>query len=837
MEQSTSENDFTNFKKLRGDASFTGLNTGRSASVSFSGEDFVDTVSKFTVAGQGFGMVGTGKCIAVFTSGGDSQGMNAAVRAVVRMGIYVGFKVYAIHEGYQGMVDGGDCFKEMEWKDVSGIIQLGGTVIGSARCKDFRERTGRRKAALNLIKRGINNLVVIGGDGSLTGANLFRQEWSEHLKELLEEDLITDAEQKHCSHLNIVGMVGSIDNDFCGTDMTIGTDTALHRIMECVDCIATTAQSHQRTFVLEVMGRHCGYLALVAGLASGADWVFLPEWPPETGWEEKLCKKLAQTREFGKRLHIIIVAEGAKDRQGNPITTQIVKDLIVKRLDYDTRVTVLGHVQRGGNPSAFDRVLACRMGAEAVLSLVDATDTTPAYVVTLDGNKAIRMPLMECVERTQAVAKALHEGRFEEAAELRGRSFVNNLRTYLTLTRLKPPDKVCSLDGKTCSTDFNLAVVNVGAPAAGMNAAVRAFVRSSLFNGYRVLGIYDGFEGLLEDNVKHMGWMDVGTWVSEGGSLLGTNSEVYPSSGSDKLDRCTPGKFLEKVAEKLKQFKIHGLLLIGGFESFKSVLEMSEARSKFPEFCIPMVVIPATVSNNVPGADFSLGCDTALNAITQACDKIKQSASGTRRRVFIVETMGGYCGYLATMSALAGGADAAYIFEEHFGIADLQADVEHLKVKITDAVQRGLILRNENANRNFSTEFIQRLYAEEGKKIFTTRTNVLGHIQQGGAPSVFDRNMGTKLAVRASEFLRDVIEKNSKDGVVSTTDPNTACLVGIQKRHLAFRSVESLKKGTDFEHRIPTQQWWIKLRPLLRILAKHASTYIVEAEVVPHIVD
>ncbi|XP_022091209.1 ATP-dependent 6-phosphofructokinase-like isoform X2 [Acanthaster planci] len=807
-------------KKLKADISMI----GRTASVSFSGEDHVDTVSKFTKAGQGFGMVGTGKCIAVFTSGGDSQGMNAAVRAVVRMGIYVGFKVYAIHEGYQGMVDGGKCFKEMTWKDVSGIIQRGGTVIGSARCQDFRERKGRKKAALNLVKRGINNLVVIGGDGSLTGANLFRQEWAEHLNELLEEELITEDEQQHCSHLNIVGMVGSIDNDFCGTDMTIGTDTALHRIIECIDAISTTAQSHQRTFVLEVMGRHCGYLALVAGLASGADWIFIPEWPPESNWQEKLCKKLAQTREFGKRLHIIIVAEGAKDRQGSPITTQQIKDLIVQRLGYDTRVTVLGHVQRGGNPSAFDRILACRMGAEAVLSLVESDQETPAYVVTLDGNKAIRMPLMDCVRRTQAVAEALGKGNFELAAELRGRSFVNNLRTYLTLTKLKPPDKVCSLDGKNCASNLNIGVMNIGAPAAGMNAAIRAFVRASLFNGYGVLGIHDGFDGLLEENVNHIGWMDVADFVSAGGSRLGTN-------------RTTPAKILEKVAEKFKKFNVNGLLVIGGFEGYQSIIQMSEARDKYPAFCIPMVLIPATVSNNVPGADFSLGCDTALNNITEACDKIKQSASGSKRRVFIVETMGGYCGYLATMSALAGGADAAYIFEEHFGITDLQADVEHLKAKISDNVQRGLLLRNEKANANFSADFIQRLFAEEGKDVFTARSNVLGHMQQGGSPSVFDRNMGTKLAVRASEFLRETIENSLKDGVVYTNSPDTACLLGIQKRRLAFRPVQKLKQITDFEHRIPTNQWWMKLRPLLRILAKHASTYIVESEVQETLVD
>lgn len=190
--------------------------------------------------------------------------MNAAVRAVVRFGLYLGCKVYFIKEGYQGMVDGGDNIVEASWASVSGIIHLGGTIIGSARCTDFREREGRTKAAKNLIQRGITNLVVIGGDGSLTGANKFRCEWPELLQALKETNEISEEEASKYSHLNIVGMVGSIDNDFCGTDMTIGTDSALHRIIEAVDAIRFTASSHQRTFIMEVMGRHCGYLALVS---------------------------------------------------------------------------------------------------------------------------------------------------------------------------------------------------------------------------------------------------------------------------------------------------------------------------------------------------------------------------------------------------------------------------------------------------------------------------------------------------------------------------------------------------------------------------------------------
>ena len=180
-----------------------------------------------------------------------------------------------------------------------------------------------------------------------------------------------------------------------------------------MDAIKPTALSHQRTFIMEVMGRHCGYLALVAGIVTEADWVFIPEWPPESNWKEKLCGKLEQERDAGQRLNIIIVSEGAIDREGSPITADIVKQVVVERLKQDTRVTVLGHVQRGGAPSAFDRILGCRMGAEAVLALMDATPSTPALVVSIDGNAAVRVPLMACVEKTQVNQAGRQEGRVE----------------------------------------------------------------------------------------------------------------------------------------------------------------------------------------------------------------------------------------------------------------------------------------------------------------------------------------------------------------------------------------------------------------------------------------
>ncbi|NXM38726.1 PFKAP protein, partial [Gymnorhina tibicen] len=750
---------------------------------------------------------GAGKAIGVLTSGGDAQGMNAAVRAVVRMGIYVNAKVYFIYEGYQGMVDGGDNIVEVSWESVSSILQVGGTVIGSARCKPFRTREGRLQAAFNLVQRGITNLCVIGGDGSLTGANLFREEWSGLLEELAQNGKIDAEAVKKYAYLNIVGMVGSIDNDFCGTDMTIGTDSALHRIIEVVDAIMTTAQSHQRTFVLEVMGRHCGYLALVSALACGADWVFIPEYPPEEGWEDSMCVKLSENRARKKRLNIIIVAEGAIDCHNKPITSEKVKDLVVQRLGFDTRVTILGHVQRGGTPSAFDRILASRMGVEAVLALLEATPDTPACVVSLSGNQAVRLPLMECVQMTQEVQKAMDEGRFLEAVRLRGRSFENNLNTYKLLSHKKP-------DAELPKTNFNVAVLNVGAPAAGMNAAVRAAVRVGMTEGHKIFAVIDGFEGFARGKIKEISWGDVGGWTGQGGSILGTK-------------RTLPAKYLEKIADQMRTNNINALMVIGGFEAYLGLLELSAAREKYDEFCVPMVMVPATVSNNVPGSDFSIGADTALNTITDTCDRIKQSASGTKRRVFIIETMGGYCGYLANMGALAAGADAAYIFEEQFDIRELQANVEHLTEKMKTSIQRGLVLRNENCNENYTTDFIYQLYSEEGKGVFDCRKNVLGHMQQGGAPSPFDRNFGTKISAKAMQWISKKLKETYRKGKVFANTDDSVCLLGMRRRNLVFQPVAELKSETDFVHRIPKEQWWLKLRPLMKILAKYKTSYDV----------
>ena len=227
--------------------------------------------------------------IGVMTSGGDAPGMNGVVRAVVRMSISKGCEAYGIYEGYEGLVQGGDLIRQMYWEDVRGYLSEGGTLIGTARCKAFTQRPGRLRAAKNLIMNGIDALIICGGDGSLTGADIFRAEWQGLLKELVDTKDLAAEQVEPFKHLNIVGLVGSIDNDMSSTDATIGCYSSLGRICEAVDYIDATAFSHQRAFVIEVMGRHCGWLALMAGVSTGADFIFIPEKPPADNWEKQMC--------------------------------------------------------------------------------------------------------------------------------------------------------------------------------------------------------------------------------------------------------------------------------------------------------------------------------------------------------------------------------------------------------------------------------------------------------------------------------------------------------------------------------------------------------------------
>ncbi|MBE2267494.1 MAG: 6-phosphofructokinase [Anaerolinea sp.] len=740
----------------------------------------------------------TNKRLAVLTSGGDAPGMNAAIRAIVRIALDRGVDAYAIYEGYQGLINGDGYIRKMTWDSVGGILHRGGTVIGTARCDAFRTHDGRRIAALNLLKHEINNLIIIGGDGSLTGANLFRQEWTTLLSELVSRGEVSQELADKHNHLNIVGLVGSIDNDMFGTDMTIGADTALHRITEAVDAISSTAASHQRTFVVEVMGRNCGYLALMAAIATGADWALIPENPPNyDDWEARMVTELKAGRAAGRRDSIVIIAEGARDRHGNPIDSAHVCKVLQDSMPHEeVRVTVLGHVQRGGTPSAFDRNIGTLMGHAAVDAVLSAPPDAEPQLIGLRNNRIVQSPLMKCVEQTHAVAAAIAAKDYERAMDLRGSSFKTAYRTMQTLLRSLPHEPTPG------QKRLRIAVLNSGAPAPGMNTAIRAAVRIGLDQGHIMLGVTNGFMGLIEDNIREMDWMSVNGWALMGGSELGANREV-PS-----------GRDFYSIARNLEKHDVQALLVIGGWSAYQGAYQLFRERDNFPAFNIPVICLPASINNNLPGSELSIGADTALNNIMWAVDRIKQSAIA-QRRCFVVEVMGRYCGYLALMSGLATGAERVYLPEEGVTLRDLQSDLDQLVNGFKHGKRLGLLIRNENANDVYSSSFMAALFEEEGGGLFDVRQTILGHIQQGGDPSPFDRTQATRLAARCIEFL---IEE-------SKSDSPTSAFIGIESGGIQIHNIEDMNRMIDTKYQRPKRQWWLDLRPIAKILAQPAPNH------------
>ncbi len=736
--------------------------------------------------------------LGVLTSGGDAAGMNAAVRAVIRTGLANGVDVYAIYEGYHGMVLGGDHIRKMTWDDAGGILHQGGTIIGTARSIEFRSREGRRRAALNLVRHDIDHLVVIGGDGSLTGANIFRQEWPGLIAELLAAGEIDEETAAAHPHLYVAGLVGSIDNDMFGTDMTIGADTALHRIQEAVDAITSTAASHQRTFVVEVMGRNCGYLALMSALATGANWVLLPESPPDVDdWERQMCETLRAGRQSGRRHSIVMIAEGARTREGTPITSEYVSQVLQESLGEEVRITILGHVQRGGAPSAFDRYMSTILGHAAVKELMHLGPDDPAKVVGIRQHDVICSPLMENVIKTREVAEAIANQDYSLAMAMRGGSFSDSFRILRTLLRAQPHTP------QPGHKQLRLAILHGGSPAPGMNTAVRAAVRLGIDQGHKMLAVRNGFVGLVNGDIVEMEWMSVTGWVSRGGAELGTNRKV--PEGSD----------FYAIARQLEAHEIDGLLMIGGWTGYEAAYQLFIRRNEFPSFNIPIVCLPASIDNNLPGSELSIGSDTALNNIVADVDKIKQSAVASRR-CFVVEVMGRDCGYLAQMSGLSTGAERTYLPEEGITLSDLRTDVNQLVHSFSQGKRLGLMIRNENADAFYTTPFLVALFEKEGGTLFDVRQAILGHVQQGGNPSPFDRIQATRLAAKCIDHL---VEEAGKDQPVSA-------FAGLQEGRVQFVSLEDWPRLLAKHARRPAVQWWLELRPIAQLMAQSGPEVI-----------
>jgi 6-phosphofructokinase 1 len=434
--------------------------------------------------------------------------------------------------------------------------------------------------------------------------------------------------------------------------------------------------------------------------------------------------------------------------------------------------------------------------------------------------------------KTHSVAEAISQKDFAKAMELRDPLFASAYDSYLEATLMTGPSVKLLPENER----LRIGIIHTGAPAGGMNAATRVAARLCLNRGHVPLGIRNGFSGLLRDEVYPLKWQNLFGWQIKGGSELGTNRDhpkplpngpaISPKTGGDFLD-------LGQIAYHLQKHDIHALMVVGGFEAYTSILTLNHAREMYPAFCIPMVHLPATVSNNVPGTESTVGCDTALNAIVEACDRIKLSANASRNRVFVVEVQGGNCGYLASMGALITGAAKAYIPEIGININMLRSDLQHLVRRYKEEDRRGIpnegrvVLRSENTGPSvYSTETISGILKAEGQGVFDSRTAVLGHLQQGGTPSPMDRIRATRLAVHCIDWIQrsgkeSNISKTSEGVEIYTKRKDHACVVGVNGSEITFSSVQDLLPEADLKERRNKTAWWMEVNNYTRILAKY----------------
>jgi 6-phosphofructokinase 1 len=372
---------------------------------------------------------------------------------------------------------------------------------------------------------------------------------------------------------------------------------------------------------------------------------------------------------------------------------------------------------------------------------------------------------------------------------------------------------------------MRIAIIHVGAPAGATNAATRAAVAYCLTRGHTPIAIHNGFAGFARHHddkpvgaVREFDWLEVDGWASKGGSEIGMNRELPSESGIDL------------IAELFAKYKFDGLFIIGGFEGFHALSQLRKAREQHSSLCIPMTLLPATISNNVPGTEYSLGSDTCLNELVRYCDTIKQSASASRRRVFVIETQGGKSGYIATLAGLSVGAVAVYTPEEGISLGMLAADIAHLKEvfeKDSGQARAGrLILINEKASKVYNARLIADMIREEAHERFESRDALPGHVQQGGVPSAMDRTRAVRLAIKCIEHLETYEDRSDKHIL---EDPISCSVIGIKGASVVFSPMKKVEEEeTDWSNRRPKDEFWMGLKDIVDVLSGRPKYEIPE---------
>ncbi|WUR04728.1 ATP-dependent 6-phosphofructokinase [Vairimorpha necatrix] len=753
--------------------------------------------------------------VGIITSGGDAPGMNSAIRSIIRTGIKAGGSVYGVYRGFDGLINNYIC--KLGWDTETHNSSEGGTVLLSFRSKDFFNREGRKKAALNLIIRNINSLIILGGDGSLKGAHVLKQEWRELFKELIDEGKLDILAKKSKKKINdesknfykdfygepecyketpkkrvtekyekdqksnesftnpknlykyiydlvIIGIPASIDNDIPLCDFTLGCDTALNRVVESIDHISSTMKSHQRVFVMEVMGRNCGWLALMSAYSCLADYLLIPENPPYN-WKNEVMEHIDYGRKHGKPGMFIIVSEGAVDREGNLIdAADMVK--YIKTKDIDVRLLKLGHVQRGGPTSASDRIFGTLAGIKAyeeVEKSFSEENYTSKIIVSSNG-EVVAKNLEDVITTNELIKTYQTKFDFDSILTNRGNLFKSALSFYLYILQNKKMSRAMYVEdlnlkvlvnnneelqnkynkensGIKNSTVFNtrIGIMQFGERSSGMNTALNSIVQYCYASNIEPLCILNGLEGFKNDQVIKPELYEFGNDFNNGGSILGLGETGVECD----------------VLQQMKKHELKGLIIIGDTVSLDVLYKIKLERLKFSASeneAVSIILIPASSTNNIPCTDISIGTDTALNTILKVSDCSKLSSLSLKKSVFVLE-IAGICGYLTCMGGLAAGAFDCFIPERKYLISHLSETAHRLRRKFKEEKRSGtVIFRNEKTFRSISTESFCKVLETDGMFLFGTDYGVLGRLQSGLNPSPIDRINASLLGFKAVDY-------------------------------------------------------------------------------------
>ncbi len=722
------------------------------------------------------------KHLLVITSGGDAPGMNPALRSVVRCWLAQGepdeYKVSAVRNGYRGLVLGD--IEELSSEDVAGILHRGGTEIGAGRCEELKKENSDEEEKIINNLRNIEDLAgiaVIGGNGSFKGMN----------KMFNRDDFKVKA----------VGIPATIDNDIWGTTLSLGVDTALNTVVEMIDKIRDTAAAFHRAFVIEIMGRTCGYLALATSVAVEAEGLFLPEEEPRHNELIEVLDNMNTLYEYRVRDSAIInVAEGSK------LTRDAIKNIISSYTRWDNvRSVVPGYVQRGGRPTAIDRMLGSRLGWKAVERLKKNEKGTEIVVL-----KGTRIEAKAGDDVDDIINKS-GEGSMKEDI-----GFKCLLETQKIITKFQKP--------LPSNCDGALLVIH-GADAPGINAAIRSFTRTAMNNPLiqdkagkhkyiRTVAVREGFQGLAApridcSNFVELNWEKTARFTHTGGvpSKLAQKQiePIRPSrrkwrKGDKNIDGDVAqmvkniGKYEKRLGREGLKCKFRILVVIGGQDALNCCRDIKNA--KFP---LPIIYIPASIDNDILFTDYSIGFDSALNNAVKAIDNIKETALA-EGRIFLIETMGGLSGFLPLSIGIASGAEHILIPELFKDNPPNEDDIK----KLAQSVRKQFQTENES-ERKAENEFLPKTHSiivlheaivkelggmenivkcfekhagvgqqgngSESRDLedsFKVRRTILGYIQRGGVPSAFDRILATMLGAKAAEIIPEIFRQEYPDG-------------------------------------------------------------------------